>query len=138
MDYFDYAPKQYCFGVLAFFLIFTRKQYCFVQNTLFYLFGFFTFKHRFFNFTIFFNLVLVVFFSNSIFFSQYFFQYSPWLHLKWSLNLTTFSKSILVFFIFNYLSNFIHFFFNSSRFYLWLHFSSPFILLPLPVQSFPY
>lgn len=71
-----------------------------------------------------------LFFSNNFnLFSQYFFQYSSWLHLKWSLNLTFFSKSILVFLIFNYIANFIPFLFNSSPFYLWLHFSSPFILL---------
>ena len=115
MVYFGYSSKQYCFGVLGFFLIFTRKQHCFTQNMLFYLFGIFMFKHRSLNFAMFFNLVLVVFFYQF----QYFLQYSSWLHLKWSLNLSYFSKPILS------LLFLIH-----PWFYLWLRFYNPFILLP--------
>lgn len=82
---------------------------------LFYLFEFFTSKHRSLNFVIFLNLINVIFFlfsNNFNLFSQYFFQYNSWLHLKWSLNLTSFSKSLLVFLIYNYIANFIPFFFS--------------------------
>lgn len=131
MVYFGYAPKHYCFGVLAFFSWFLLENIIVLPKTRCFIYLNFSRLNIG-------SLILLsfwiwsmnLFFSNNFnLFSQYFFQYSSWLHLKWSLNLTFFSKSILVFLIFNYIANFIPFLFNSSPFYLWLHFSSPFILL---------